>query len=158
MDPQHPPQIFQLPVIWPAVWGVWFGGHHSSGTSPLSSGLPAHSATPQCVPVATSVWGARLLELGRRFLGGVGQFYLRDVKLRGNFSVLADTSLSNVSRNRQTVFVLIEAPWSCVASLYVSFPTIFWQVYLQSGSALESVKRNPHLAWLDSNWLRLNSD
>jgi len=158
MDPQNPTHLVQTPGVWPAVWGVWFGGHHSSGASPLSSSLPAHSATPQCVLAISSVWGARLLELGRRFLGGVGQFYQRDVKLRGNFSFLADTSLSSVSRNRQTVFVLIEAPWSGVASLYALFLRVLWQVYLQSGKALESVQRNPHLPWWVSNWLRFNAD
>ena len=68
------------------------------------------------MPVPTSVWGERPLEL-RRLLGGVGQFSLLGVGPRGKFSALVDILLSNVSRSRQTVFALIEAPWSGSASL-----------------------------------------
>ena len=60
-------------------------------TPKFSLGRPAPSAIARCVPFPTSVWGDRLLELGRHFIGGFGRSSLLDVGLRGNSSVLADT-------------------------------------------------------------------
>jgi len=91
-------------------------------------------------------WGARPIESGRRLLGGVGRSFLLDDELRGNFSVLADNLLSNVSRIRHAVFVLIEAPWPNFAFPWALILWVLRQVFLQSGSNLESVLRNLHLA------------
>jgi hypothetical protein len=86
------------------------------------------------------------LELGRHLLGGVGRSSLLDVERRWSFSVLADNLLSNVSRNRQTVFVWIESPWPGSALPWALVLWVLCQV-LQLGSALGSVLQNPHLAW-----------
>jgi hypothetical protein len=155
MNPQHPPRPGQTLRGWPAVWGVLSGGHYSFGAPPFSLGCPVPSATPRCEPVPTSVWGARLLEVGLRLLGGVGRLSQLDVELRGKFWVLANTLLSTVSRSRQTVFALIGALCPGSASLSALNPLVLWHVLLQLGSAPESERWNPHLAWWASNWLRI---
>ena len=97
------------------------------------------------MPVPTCVWVKRPLELGRRLRGGVAWPSLLEAGLRENLSVLTNTLLSNVSRSRQTVFILVETPWPGPASLWALILWVLWQV-LQLGSALELVLQNPHLA------------
>ena len=72
------------------------------------------------------VWVESPIELGRRLRGGVGWPSLLDVGIRENFSGLTSSLLSNVSRSRQTVFVLVETPWPGPTSLWALVLWVLW--------------------------------